>query len=140
MSSNDKKDYLSATTIAQCSFCETQLVLAKRYGKRESDLERIRKERGDEEHLRHHLEAIKHGKAQDSRCFIASEVYGVFSPESDLLRNFRDTVLDRNIFGRIVIAIYYDFSPLYVKIIRRSPLLKSFSKWVLDKLVVRMAK
>jgi len=130
-----KKDYLSATTIAQCSYCENQLVLEKKYGSQKTDLGERRQHQGDEEHLRHHLAAVKHGTSKDGRCFIASEVYGPLAPETEILRNFRDTSLSRNIFGRVFIAIYYDVSPVIVSIIKNMHLLRAPMKLILDALV-----
>lgn len=130
-----KKDYLSATTIAQCSYCENQLVLEKKYGSQKTDMEERRQHQGDEEHLRHHLAAMKHGSTKDGRCFIASEIYGPLAPETEILRNYRDTSLSRNIFGRFFITFYYDVSPVMVSIIKKMPLLRSPVKLILDTIV-----
>jgi hypothetical protein len=134
-----KKDYLSATTIAQSSFCENKLALEQKYGKQESDIEQIRRQRGDEEHLRHHLEAQRYGKNKDGRCFIASEVYGPVSDETNVLRTFRDTVLLPKSWGRALVSVYYDISPAIALVIRKNPLLKIPTKWVLD-IVIRGVK
>lgn len=127
-----KKDYLSATTIAQSSFCENKLALEKRYGKQESDIEQIRRQRGDEEHLRHHLEAQRYGKNKDGRCFIATEVYGPVAEETIALRSFRDTVLLQRLWGRALVSIYYDVSPAIASLIRKNPSLRPPTKWFLD--------
>tara|TARA_R110001606_G_C15404703_1_gene654219 strand:+ start:12832 stop:13248 length:417 start_codon:yes stop_codon:yes gene_type:complete len=134
-----KKDYLSATTIAQSSFCENKLALEKKYGKQENDIEQIRRQRGDEEHLRHHLEAQRYGKNKDGRCFIASEVYGPVADETNVLRTFRDTVLLPKSWGRTFISVYYDISPAIAVVIRKNPLLRTPAKWVLD-IVIRAVK
>lgn len=45
-------------------------------------------------------------------CFIATAVYGTStSEEIDILRDFRDEVLNHNVFGRIFVEIYYRVSP-----------------------------
>ncbi len=68
-------------------------------------------------------------------CFIATEIYGSYdAPEVMVFRNFRDTVLNHSKIGRIIISIYYKFSPLIVKIMQRNKttkkLLSIFTKAV----------
>lgn len=133
------KGFLSATTIAQRSFCENQMVLDKRYGKLETDIQRQRKERGDEEHLRHHLTAQKFGSPRDSRCFIATEIYGNTAPETEALRVFRDTRLMTSSVGKLVTSIYYDLSPSIVQMLKKSPLLKRILKRIIDWAVKRVS-
>lgn len=130
----NKKDFLSATTIAQCSYCENRLALDTRYGKKTSELEQKRQARGDEEHLRHDLAARKYGNS-DRRCFVATEVYGAFAQETDDLRNFRDTVLKQSWYGRLFITAYYDISPALVVAIRKAPFLRGHVRRMLDQIV-----
>lgn len=126
-----KHGYLSATTIAQRSYCENQLVLDQKYDGEESDRIRLRRERGNEEHLRHHLTVQKYGSRTDSRCFIATELYGQLAEETNLLRNYRDTVLMKRKLGRAFIDFYYAVSPSVVVLIKKYPFLRSiFTKSV----------
>lgn len=134
-----KNKYLSATRIAQASYCENKIVLEQRHGKQESDKERIRRERGNEEHLRHHLAAIKYGVPKnDSRCFIATEIYGSLAHETNQLRNYRDTVLLNGLAGSALVATYYVVSPWIVKLLHVCPSLKAPIKVVLNHIVRRV--
>lgn len=131
-----EKTYLSATRIAQASYCENKLVLEQRHGKQESDKERIRRERGNEEHLRHHLAAVKYGVPKnDTRCFIATEIYGGLAPETNQLRNYRDTVLLNGMLGSVLVAVYYVVSPWIVKLLQAYPAFKAPVKRVLNYIV-----
>jgi len=134
-----KKGYLSATTIAQRSFCEKQMILDKRFGKQETDIQRQRKERGDEEHLRHHLVARKFGTPRDSRCFIATELYGNTAPQTEALRVFRDSRLLTCLPGRLFTKVYYDVSPSIVHLMKKSPTTKKVIKFVIDRIVRRIS-
>lgn len=58
-------------------------------------------------------------------CFIATELYGVDSPEVMILRQFRDQVLLNRWTGRLFVANYYRFSPLMVPVLRRSQWIRS---------------
>lgn len=45
-------------------------------------------------------------------CYIATAVYGSYdAPEVMVLREFRDGVLKKSVFGRMFIKFYYKFSP-----------------------------
>ena len=45
-------------------------------------------------------------------CFIATAAYGTPTSEKlDILRDFRDNVLERNLLGNITVNFYYDVSP-----------------------------
>lgn len=132
------KGFLSATTIAQRSYCEKQMVLDKQFGKLETDIQKQRKERGDEEHLRHHLTAQKFGSPRDSRCFIATEIYGNTAPETQALRLFRDTRLMTSSIGKLATSLYYDLSPSIVRVMKKSPMLKRTVKYMIDFVVKRV--
>ncbi len=46
----------------------------------------------------------------DERCFIATTAYGTLLNENlDTLRNFRDTKLNTNIFGKTFVKFYYQY-------------------------------
>lgn len=131
------KGFISATTLAQRSYCEKQLVLDQQYGGTETDIQKQRRERGDEEHLRHHLEAQRFGSKRDSRCFIATELYGSVAKETEVLRQFRDTRLQKHVLGRIFTNVYYDLSPSIVRLMKRFPatrkLIKPVINWIVRK-------
>lgn len=53
-------------------------------------------------------------------CFIATEMYGLESPEVALLRRFRDTALLLHPLGRGFVRFYYRTAPRVVVAMRRS--------------------
>jgi hypothetical protein len=85
-----------------------------------------------------HEEFNRQVKASDSRCFIATAIYGINHPKTQLLRQFRDEKLARHIFGRLTIQVYYAVSPLYIKIITTYPSIKRITKRLLDAFVARI--
>ena len=131
--------FISATKIAQRSFCEKQLVLDEQYGRHETDIQRQRRERGDEEHLRHHLEAQRYGSSRDSRCFIATELYGPVAKETEQLRLFRDRYLQRSYLGRIFTSAYYELSPTVVRLMQRYPLVRKIIKPIINWIVKKVS-
>ncbi|MBE7510476.1 MAG: hypothetical protein HS118_09800 [Bacteroidia bacterium] len=58
-------------------------------------------------------------------CFVATACYGDYdAPEVLILRQFRDSRLLTNSFGKLFVAIYYATSPLFATIISKSDRLK----------------
>lgn len=71
------------------------------------------------------------------RCFIATAAYGSpFASDIDVLRAFRDQVLERTTFGRFWIKIYYVLSPPIAFVISKSTYLKIIVRRVLIKPLV----
>lgn len=55
-------------------------------------------------------------------CFIATAAYGTHKAEEiDVLRNFRDSVLNQYVLGRFTIKLYYMTSPPVADWIRKAP-------------------
>jgi len=54
-------------------------------------------------------------------CFIATAVYGADSAQVYVLRNFRDEILTKSIFGRFFISVYIHISPPIAKCLTRCP-------------------
>lgn len=74
-----------------------------------------------------------------SSCYIATMVYGSYdAPEVMTLRNFRDQVLKKYVFGRLFIGFYYWTSPKVVQLTKNSPAMNRFFKNRLDKLVKKL--
>ena len=68
-------------------------------------------------------------------CYIATSCYGSYdTPELLVFRRYRDNVLNKNLFGRIFIKIYYSISPLLVKIIGNNKVVTNFIRKQLDKI------
>ena len=69
-------------------------------------------------------------------CFIATAVYGsYFCSEVITLRDFRDRHLLSNIYGKVFVRIYYQFSPPLACLIGRFKILKIITRQVLTPIV-----
>jgi hypothetical protein len=69
-------------------------------------------------------------------CFIATAAYGSpLAPQVRVLRYFRDTRLLTNRPGRLFVRVYYAFSPLVARIIRRHETLKAITRLFLYPLI-----
>lgn len=80
-------------------------------------------------------------KNNGNGCYIATSVYGSYDcPQVWTLRRYRDDVLDKTIFGRLFIRIYYKLSPILVRTLGSTKLFKSFFKRFLDKQVTKLHK
>lgn len=72
-------------------------------------------------------------------CFIATAAYGTpFAGEIDILRNWRDQKLNKNIIGKIFVRIYYTISPPLAKIISKSDTLRLIVRWFLVPLIKKL--
>jgi len=146
----------TVSDIVAAVYCEQKLVFDKRHGKaRSADIER-KAAAGTFEHLRFQWEGYtrnpgrllaKLGQerprwtprpASDSRCFIASQVYGPQAAETNALRAWRDRVLVPSLAGRAFIRLYYGVSPALVWLLKRNPRLTSAVHRALDGLVERV--
>lgn len=73
------------------------------------------------------------GKNSDTRCFIATEVYGSFdSPQVLILRQWRDDKLSKSTIGQDFIKFYYKYSPLLVKKLKNKNKIKKVIRKCLD--------
>ena len=75
-------------------------------------------------------------------CFIATAIYGShLAPEVIILRDYRDHVLMKNIFGRLCVTIYYCVSPTIARFIRRNVFVKYIiRRFILDPILCRISK
>jgi hypothetical protein len=67
-------------------------------------------------------------------------IYGNQSDETELLRNFRDTVLSKTPEGRELIKLYYLWSPAITKAIERDAVFKVEMEELIDSVVSRLEK
>ncbi len=73
------------------------------------------------------------------KCFIASAVYGEGSWEVQVLRRFRDEVLMRSAFGRVIIGFYYEYSPKVADYIKERRFLARCLGILMEPLVIAIA-
>jgi len=58
-------------------------------------------------------------------CFIATAAYGSqLHPHLDILRDFRDTYLMQTKLGRVLVDLYYNYSPYIAEIIAKHKVLR----------------
>ncbi|EIF42766.1 hypothetical protein DOK_11901 [gamma proteobacterium BDW918] len=74
-------------------------------------------------------------QVSDSRCYIASHLYGPHDHRTEILRGFRDRRLMSAASGRILVATYYRLSPFVVRLCRRLPVIDRLVKPVVDRVV-----
>lgn len=76
-----------------------------------------------------------------SSCFVATAAYGSpLAEELDVLRLWRDRVLQRTLAGRSFIAFYYRLGPLAAKAVERSEWLKSSVRFIVYRILCRLDK
>lgn len=128
-----KSDWVSASDVGRAKFCPKYLEL-KYGGAAVSEAAEKARARGDAAHEQFNTEI----KSTDSRCFIASHLYGINDPRTEMLRQFRDRVLMPNILGRFLVNVYYQASPWAVKLCRRNSTVDSVAGkivgWIVNQL------
>jgi len=134
-----RKDSLAATDLSKSAYCEQQVVLDRKYGAKRKEFVTQRASEGNRMHVKAHREAIRHLK-RDSRCFIATSVYGPDASQTNRLRQFRDESLLSNWWGCLITDAYYAVSPWYVRVIERSASLHRLTTYMLDRLLCKIEK
>ena len=78
-------------------------------------------------------------KKQKPHCFIATAAYGtMWHKDIDILRDFRDNVLDKNFFGKSFIRFYYLVSPPIARVISRNRTLKTAARKLIKMILALM--
>ena len=65
------------------------------------------------------------------KCFL-SKMYGEDSEEVELLRNFRDEVLNKTPVGQEIIRLYYQWSPAIIKVMEKDAEFKEDVKELIE--------
>jgi hypothetical protein len=69
-------------------------------------------------------------------CFIATAAYGsVMANDVEMLRRFRDRILEKTALGELAVETYYTFSPAVAGVVSESELLRATTRDVLAPLV-----
>lgn len=94
------------------------------------DIVKILYKEKQEELLKLHSEIHKKKKGA---CYIATTVYGSYDdPNVMVLRDFRDNVLQPNVFGRMFIKTYYKLSPPFANRLKNWDSVNKLIKSILD--------
>ena len=74
---------------------------------------------------------------KDKGCYIATMAYGDYEhPQVIILREFRDNILDKYLFGKWFIKTYYKYSPKLVEKLKN----KNFSNYIIRKILNQFIK
>jgi len=146
----------TVTDIVGAVYCEQKVVLDRRHGKATTRDVQRKAAQGTFEHLRFEVEGYtrnpmrllaklaqdkprpRHKPKADSRCFIATQLYGAEANETNVLRAWRDTVLMPSRSGRLLVTLYYRTSPALVETLKHSAWLTRLAKRCLDAIVARI--
>ncbi|HWO25347.1 MAG TPA: fibronectin type III domain-containing protein [Kofleriaceae bacterium] len=72
-------------------------------------------------------------------CFVATAAYGsVMANDVEMLRRFRDGVLQKTVLGELAVEAYYTFGPAVSGIVGESDLLRATARSFLDPIVDRV--
>lgn len=126
---------IHASDLARLGWCEKKVVLDLRHGEQITARQAAARERGKKEHERFDREVVAHHRP-DPRCFVASALYGPADPRTDVLRGWRDRVLDTTRLGRLAIRAYYRVSPWLVRRMSDYPALMPPVRWLVDRVVL----
>lgn len=64
-------------------------------------------------------------------CTIAT-IYGEYSPETEILRDYRDNILSKTSEGQEIIRLYYEWSPVIIKAMEEDGKFKKEIKEIID--------
>lgn len=128
---------VSITKVVSAVYCEQKVVFDREYGDVRPKHVKAKAEEGIREHAKFEFQGrVK--QATDSRCFIASHVYGLNASETDVLRAWRDRRLMPLRAGRLLVRVYYFISPLLLRVAGRSSVFAKLAKVMLDVVVRRL--
>lgn len=73
-------------------------------------------------------------KSSDRRCYVATAIFGNTSPETIVLRKWRDQTLSQYYAGRLFIQAYYKISPVLLRI------MPSWTKPITKSILIRFVQ
>jgi hypothetical protein len=74
-------------------------------------------------------------------CFVATAAYGsVMANDVEMLRRFRDGVLQKTVLGELAVEAYYTFGPAVSGVVGESDLLRATARSILDPIVDRVRR
>lgn len=131
-------EWVTPSEIGTVEFCPESYRLQRAGAKRTLQAQ-VKAIRGQRHHAAVNRDvAAAQRQHTDSRCFIASHLYGAQDPRTHDLRHWRDATLQHTRVGRVAIALYYGASPWIVRLARRHPWVDRILHRVLDGWVLRI--
>ena len=74
-------------------------------------------------------------------CFVATAAYGsAMANDVEMLRRFRDGVLQKTVLGELAVEAYYTFGPAVSGVVGESDLLRATARSILDPIVDRVRR
>jgi hypothetical protein len=136
---------VTASQLGSACVCEQQSIFDIEHGLRRTPEQMEQVEGGIKAHERLHTSARTayanvETSVSDRRCFLASCLFGSDAPETNRLRTWRDATLMKTVLGRLAVALYYHCSPVLVKAMDRSELLRVTGNWAIQKLLIGIAR
>lgn len=135
-----RKRRITASELAECCLCEQRVVFDRQRGKRRTPESEREMEEGERTHAAMHEEAMHIGAqaAGDSRCFLATALWGPVDPRTNALRDWRDRKVINRWWGPPIVAVYYAASPSIARLICGVPMLREVLDVCLSGLVRRL--
>lgn len=128
------KKYTSLTEIVSVCYCEQKTVFDIQFGKQKTARTKQYAIEGEKAHKAFERRGRVTG-SPDSRCFIATAVYGDTANETNFLRHWRDTTLLTTGWGRVLVIAYYRLSPPLAALAKRVPVLQRIARMTLDNIL-----
>ena len=110
---------VSASELAQMGVCERLVLFEHQRCERHTAQQLQDLARGRDAHERFHQQGQIEGAGR-GRCFVATLVFGD-SPETQVLRDFRDKVMRPTASGRRLIVAYYRVAPTVCRLLMQRP-------------------
>ena len=129
-----KRKTVSASEIGRVNYCEKSLEYQLN-GVSPNRQAQARMQRGNRAH-----EKFNRAQTQDSRCYIATHVYGASHSNTQMLRQWRDQRLATTKLGRVFITMYYTLSPTLVAVCQRSFIVDKTIRTLLDRFCIRVKR
>ena len=123
-----KSSWVSASDVGRTVFCPHSVAL-KHQGAKPSQQAIVARQRGEQRH-----EVLNQKAREDKRCYVASYLYGVDDPRTNMLRKFRDQSITKWPGGRFLVRAYYRVSPTVIQLSEMSPWVKACVHYLVNHL------
>ncbi len=140
-----KNGSISATALASFVTCQKQTLLRQQHGELDTLETAKAKRRGNQGHNQYHNRVIQHYAGKSNKhyrrraCYISSAVFGIDSPETNVLRQWRDSVLLNSILGRLMVNVYYRVTPVLLKYAGKNRFFIFITAWCL-RIIIKTIK